>query len=120
MHHILLKASTLAICLAASLPLHSETISQETKDLCNAKMGVAEFVYTHRDQMTKDQMMQVLENTWGGDWARERYASYVDMQRIIEDAYRKLGTEYRRECCTNPIIQTEMLREGRACLVDGF
>lgn len=120
MRRILLKAPALAFCLAVSLPLCSGTISQETKDLCNAKMGVAEFTYTHRNQMTKDQMVQVLEKSWGGDWAHKHHASYVDMHRIIEDAYRKLGAEYRRQCCTEKVIKAEVLREARACVIEGF
>lgn len=87
------------------------------KDLCQFKMDVTTTVYARRDQYSQEQMLKNLEYQWnhnrGESWP---YASYVDSQRIIRDAYRKQGSEYIRDCCTDDITYQETLDEGLSCL----
>ena len=121
----------LAVLLALPLSGSAREFTAEDRLLCDAKMTVAEYAYRHRNFMPKKDMFQVLDQTWDERWTSLDYASYVDMKRIIEDAYRrqKGGVQggYRRPACEKGkveactvIVEGNMKDECHAALRQGF
>ncbi len=100
---------TTAVALASEVEI---TISET----CKAKGDVRLFMHGHLDKITQEQALQLLERDWEQDWKHIegiRWASYVDMQRIVRDAYRE-----------GPIPQEEAemdtVREMVMCMKQGF
>ncbi len=111
-----------------------EYTPQETL-LCNAKGTVVQYAYTNRHVVTKEQAFKALDVTWEERWTSLHYATYIDMKRIIEGAYRrqKGGFQggYRRQACNagdtyenseqcRAIISERSVKECREALRNGF
>ncbi len=94
-------------------------VTPELRSLCEAKGDVATFAYRFRNDFSKDQMLAKLDSEWDRVWSKREYsrATYVDMQRIVRDAYRenKIGG-YKRECCTEDAEADQAIKEIYACL----
>ena len=103
-----------------------EAQAQNIDPLCHAKALVAQYAYTYRDKQPVDAALKMIEDEWalhredGGRWIDFDYATYVDMQRIIRDAYRKSGGKFRRECCTKEAIIEQMRKAYWSCKRQGF
>lgn len=91
---------------------------------CQAKGDVTLFVYERRDEFTEEQAFEFLEKAWNATWSDVpsiQTATYVDMQRIIRDAYRTNGRgEFRQECCTEEIAEKQTMKVLKQCLLFGF
>ena len=64
-------------------------------------------------------MLAILKDNWEETWSKSpniKEHTYVDMQRIVRDAYRtnRDGT-YRRGCCTDEIEAEAAIRELEVC-----
>ncbi len=103
--------------------------------LCNAKGTVVQYAYTNRHVMPKSHVFKALDVTWDERWTSLDYATYVDMRRIIEGAYRrqKGGVQggYRRLACNagetyensercRNIISERSTKECHEALRNGF
>lgn len=57
---------------------------------CQAKGDVALFVYEHRGLITEEQALAIMNENWRDTWSKLpiKHATYVELQRIIRDAYR--------------------------------
>lgn len=99
-------------------------ITMAERERCGAKGDLTMFVYRHRDMMSQDDMMLIFQNDWDVDWSKKKsitHTSYVDMQRIIRDAYRTdRSGEYIRGCCTKEIEESRTVNELTACLNQGY
>ena len=82
-----------------------EGIPIPLQDRCSAKADVTAFTYIHRHQLQENQMLMFLERDWRKIWSQNSnftHATYLDMQRIVRDAYRKdKKGKYQVECCDN-------------------
>ena len=119
--------SLLAFFILATLPIVNQSaaadeieIPQALEDTCRAKGDVTAFVYEHRDRMSEEAALDLLESEWENEWSQNpniKWATYLDMQRILRDAYRtNSNDQYKRECCTDEIIERETVGEMIACL----
>lgn len=116
--------SLLVFPLAASAyPVDADgnaIIPEPIKQRCLAKGEVTLFVYKHRDLLTIEQTLNVMVEDWEGAWSKNPnipWATRVDMERIIRDAYRTdSNDEYIRECCTEEIAEQQAVTEMRQCV----
>jgi len=87
---------------------------------CQVKAEVTSFVYKHRHEFTEEQILSDLHDDWDNVYSKKSYLpwhSFVDMQRIIRDAYRKdANGEYIRDCCTEEVINEKANLEYQLCL----
>lgn len=87
---------------------------------CEATGDVALFVYRHRDDISQEKALDILEDNWNGTWAKDpdlEHANYVDLQRLVRDAYRTDSSgEFKRECCTEEAVQNRTYGEVISCL----
>jgi hypothetical protein len=104
-------------------PVDSEgkaIIPEPIKQRCIAKGEVALFVYKHRDMLTLEQVLETLEEDWESAWSKNPnipWATRVDMERIVRDAYRTdSNNEYIRECCTEEVAEQQSVTEMRECV----
>lgn len=60
-------------------------------DTCNAKGDLAILAYENRETAPIANILMTLHHDWKYVWSTKgvTHASYVDMQRIVRDAYRK-------------------------------
>lgn len=95
-------------------------IPQDIKDRCLAKGEVTLFAYSNRDKLTLSETLEVFEREWNDVWSQNpniSWATHVDMERIIRDAYRTDSTgSYKRECCTEEVIDAQALHEMQQCV----
>jgi len=102
----------------------NEIVPPEMRDRCFAKGDVAVFAYRYRDKMTEDRMLEYLDYNWSNTWSKVEgmhYSTYVDMQRIIRDAYRKNRKgEYKKDCCTEDIEAVEAIDVMNECLSSNY
>ncbi len=116
-------------------PSSAREYTAEETLLCNAKQTVVQYAYTYRHVVTKEHAFKALDKTWEERWTSLHYATYVDMKRIIEGAYRrqKGGFQggYRRQACKagdtfenseqcKTIIRERSVKECREALGKGF
>ena len=67
-------------------------IPTELVDTCVAKIEVTSFTYEHINTVSEKDTLAVLAKDWSTDWSKNptiKHATYVDMQRIVRDAYRR-------------------------------
>lgn len=99
-------------------------VSEQEKAICVAKGDVTMFVYQHRDEVSRSDAFEILDRDWNEAWKSIEgmsHATYVDMQRIINDAYRtERDGSYRRDCCSEEIAEEETIKEILACIRDGY
>jgi len=90
--------------------------------ICLAKGNVTAFTYEHRDELSKEETFDILKREWKESWSDHvPYSSYVDMQRIINDAYRMNAQgKFRRPCCTEQEVTEQTKREIFACMGQKF
>lgn len=96
----------------------------EVRKLCEPKGEVAVFAYRYRNKMSQATMLVKLENDWNKTWSSIPLmprSAYVDMQRIIRDAYRTdRDGEYIKECCTKDIEAAAAVNEITQCAYSLF
>lgn len=89
---------------------------------CKARNDTAIFVYDHREQVTQDEALEIVEKNWTATWSKTpglQWSDYVDMQRIVRDAYRTDSRgEYVRECCNDELILVQVWKETFSCMGD--
>lgn len=92
-------------------------VPENVVEACDAKADVTAFTYGERDTYTQEEMMTILANNWRDNWAHLKHATYVDMQRIVRDAYRtdKKG-KYNRPCCNTEIELAWAYLETDSCM----
>ena len=94
-------------------------ITPAVQERCAAKGDVTVFTYRHRDFISEERMLEILQQNWDDTWSKSpniKEHTYVDMQRIVRDAYRtKRDGSYRRECCTDEAEAEYAIRELEAC-----
>ena len=94
-------------------------IPQTVMDTCMAKGDVTMFTYRHRDHVTEQRMLEILDFNWSETWNKNpniRHITYVDMQRIIRDAYRTdRNGKYKRDCCTDAVEEERTNHELYVC-----
>ena len=99
-------------------------ITLDEKTRCVAKGDVTMFTYRHRDSIPLEKMLDIMQEDWDEVWSKEeaiKHATYVDMQRIIHDAYRTNNRgEFIRECCTEEIEQQRTGQEIILCINQGY
>lgn len=69
-------------------------------ETCTAKGDVTLFTYKHRKMMPEEAMLEIVDAEWEGTWKHQpiKYATYVELQRIVRDAYRTdPNGEFRRQ-----------------------
>lgn len=108
-------------------PSSAREFTQEDRLLCNAKMTVAEYAYRNRNHMTKNDMFKSLDFTWKERWTSLDHATYIDLRRIINQAYRVNSGKHRHEACEKgqdsvctALIEKHMKEECREALQQGF
>jgi len=88
-----------AIFGAVLLMLLTATTAEEMtrkQALCERKGIVTVYSLVHRDEYTEKEMLALLHEDWENSLNELfGFASYVDMQRIIRDNYRKFGKTYK-------------------------
>ena len=111
-----------ALLFLATSVVFAQTFTREdlTEDplvaLCTAKGDVTAFVYENRDKLTIEQQFKLLRKDWDETWSDQfAWATFVDMNRIINDAYRMSGGKYRRKCCTSIAIEIQVQDELSHC-----
>lgn len=115
-----MKILILISLLFVSFQLHSYPIDSGGNIIipvaCVAKGDVTLFAYTNREKFTLAETLAVLDKEWKRVWAKDtaiRRSTYVDMQRVIRDVYRK-----------DPVSQKEVedatIREISKCMDTGF
>jgi hypothetical protein len=88
--------------------------------LCERKGIVTVYSLVHRDEYTEAEMLTLLQEDWEGSMSKLfGFASYVDMQRIIRDNYRKFGKTFKI-ANDEETIDTRMKREINDCIKYGF
>lgn len=96
-----------------------ETMTRK-QALCEQKGNVTVYSLLHRDEYTEAEMLALLQEDWEGSMSEMfGFASYVDMQRIIRDNYRKFGKTYKY-ANDDDTINMRMKREVRDCVKYGF
>lgn len=115
------KLSVLLFCFVCANVSVAQVklVSQSLINICNAKGDVTAYAYAHRPKMNEEQMLKVLEESWFGTWIKldqVKHSTYIDMQRIIRDAYRTNNKgEFRNECCTMEVTVEQVRREMEEC-----
>lgn len=98
------------------------TVVEKTR--CTAKGNVTMFVYRHRNDLSQREMFGKFNESWNDTWSKIpsiQTATYVDMQRIIRDAYRKdRDGNYHHECCTDEIEEERTVQVMKECLIWGY
>lgn len=109
------------------IPASAQEYTSEQSLLCDAKMTVAEYAYRNRNVKPKRHMFEALDFTWKERWTSLHYASYVDMRRIINEAYRINSGKHRHDACEKgqesiceALIKAHMQEECRESLHYGF
>ncbi len=89
--------------------------------LCERKGIVTVYSLAHRDEYTEKEMLALLQEDWEGSMSELfGFASYVDMQRIIRDNYRKFGNTEFRIANDEDTIRNRMRQEVNDCIRYGF
>lgn len=115
----------LAACAYAVEPQDEATQEREYSPLeqrCIAKWNIASYVLHNRDKYTEEEMLELLAQDWE-DYKQIphfKYHAYVDMQRLIRDAYRRSGKEYKVSNATKEDIKAFVDYEVQTCLWQGF
>ncbi len=108
-----LLGATLLTLLTAVTTAEEMTRKQA---LCTQKGAVTAFSLVHRDEYTEDEILGVLEEDWEDSLSKQfEFASYVDMQRIIRDNYRKFGSRGYRIANDQETIESRIAREVYDC-----
>ena len=101
-------------------PNGERLIPTDLKETCTAKADAAMFTYRYRDTFSQEIMFKYMERDWRETWSKIpniKYATYVDMQRIIRDAYRTDSSgKFIRSCCTNDIEEEQGIKEYASCI----
>lgn len=121
-----LKAVLLA-ALIISTPSSAREFTDEDRLLCDAKMTVAEYAYRNRNLMPKDHVFKALDQTWKERWSSLSNATYVDLRRIVNEAYRMNSGKHRHDACVKgqesvctALIEKHMKEECYDALRKGF
>lgn len=89
---------------------------------CKARNDITIFAYDHRDQVTQDEALEIVKDNWNKTWSSVEgleWHDYVDMQRIVRDAFRTNSNgDYIRECCDDEIILARVWKETFQCAGD--
>jgi len=99
-------------------------IPSSVTKICSAYSNITEYTYTNRDEFSEGEMLVFLEMNWLEGYSRDKlfkHYDYVDMQRIVRDAYRtqRNGT-YRRECCKEPIVLAQVNKTLETCVSENL
>ena len=114
-----LSAILMALCMAFVTATAQETMTRK-EALCERKGIVTVYSLVHRDEFTEKEMLTLLQEDWEGSMSEMfGFASYVDMQRIIRDNYRKFGKNYKY-ADDEETIKQRTVREVYDCKKYGF
>lgn len=82
---------------------------------CFAKGDAVLFTQQYRDKIPLEKALQVLERDWKESYSLKgiKRATYIDMQRIVRDAYRE-------DPISLEAAEEEAIQEIAACLHNGY
>lgn len=92
-------------------------------DTCNFKGDLAMFAYENRKTTPIDHVLLTLRHDWKYVWSTKgvTHSSYVDMQRIVRDAYRKTNDgHYVNKADTEDEVLAVVDGEVGSCLEGQF
>lgn len=94
-------------------------ITPQLNDLCLAKLDVVSFAYSYRDKgLSLEDAKRVLDRDWNQHWSHLKHATYVDMNRIIQDGWRtKKDNTWVH---TPPDINQLLMREYYRCIIEQY
>ena len=98
-------------------------IEGEPNRLCTVKINLVRYAMANRDVRTEEDMLKVADGQW--TYYNKKYpeefsgATYVDMQRIVRDAYRINSGRYRRPN-TQETLDKFVVDEMEYCITSGF
>lgn len=78
----------MTVCLLALGPLGSAS-AVSLDEFCDLKVQFAEQVFNERDEKAKNDVLKSLEDDWRSGGRTLPWYYVVDMQRVVNDAYRK-------------------------------
>lgn len=115
-----MRFSLMVLIFSLSYAVLAETVKDEYT-VCDFKGDVAASVYLNRNDYPLQEFLRTVKEDWKehskDDW---HYASYVDSERIIRDAFRKSSGKYRRDCCTPEISAARGAKAISDCQWNGF
>lgn len=114
----------LLICLffAGNLQAHPEIRFPDLEYQCEVKTGWAIQTIQQRDQFTVNERLQQVKELWDNELNQvfPLYASYVDLERIVREVYRKRTDDtYRVKSDEDSSLSYAYLQQIR-CLDVGF
>ena len=114
-----LRALFVATLLAGLTAVGAQEQTRK-QTLCEQKGIVTAYSLAHRDEFTEAEMLEILKEDWETSLSELfGFASYVDMQRIVRDNYRKFGKRYKVANDKDAITE-RILYETSECWKYGF
>ena len=98
-------------------------IEGEPNRLCTIKINLVRYAMANRDKREEEEILKFAEGQW--TYYNKKYpdefsgATYVDMQRIVRDAYRINSGKYRRPN-TQEALSKFVVDEMEYCIQSGF
>jgi hypothetical protein len=95
-------------------------LPKHVTERCIAKGELTYYAYSVRNEQTEEYVLDVLEQEWNSRWyaiPEITWATHVDMQRIIRDAYRKDSSgNYIKDCCGDQAVEDATALEMQLCV----